>query len=125
AGLLAARLAGGLVGHGQLLGFGWRSAPPGCAPADGCRAGPSPDLGLTVLGLQTPRNGFESIRGVTPTPDSLSEAPAWYGEKHALMSAYTYRTAVMGAQPSATCIAWSAFNGARRDYRRRKRPVPM
>ena len=54
---------GGLVGHGRLLGFGWRCATPGCAPAGGCRAGPSPDLELTVLGLQTPRNGFESIRG--------------------------------------------------------------
>ena len=32
-----------------------------------------------------------SRSAVTPAPDSLSEAPAWYGEKHALMAAYTYR----------------------------------
>ena len=54
---------GDLSATASSSGFGWRSATPGAAPADGCRAGPSPDLGLTVLGLQTPRNGFESIRG--------------------------------------------------------------
>ena len=57
---------GDLSATASSSGFGWRSATPGAAPADGCRAGPSLDLGLTVLGLQTPRNGFESIRGDPP-----------------------------------------------------------
>ena len=45
AGLLAARLAGGLVGHGQLPGFAWRCATPGFAPA--ARAEPGPHRTLS------------------------------------------------------------------------------